>query len=588
MKFGKKFTLGFLPTLLCLLALLVTACGNAGSQGNAQMAPKSQQHFIEAFSGGNGSGDITTFDPALDSDQPSMQAIQMVFTGLVQLNDNLQVVPQLALSWDHTGTTWTFHLRPNLKFSDGSPLTAQDVAYSINRALSPNINNLSGGLASTYLGLIKDSAAFTAGGVGAPTTLIGHSIIVKDTNTLQLILDHDTGYFLDALSYPTSWVVERSLIEKWGDTKWTDHLADNGGQGGDGPFKVKSYNHNTGIKFVPNPGYYGKQPALQEVDYAFYKTAATEFKAYQANQVDFSSIPTELIPSQKPRLGNQFRESPALLIWYLGMNYLYQPFDNLKIRQAFELSINKDLINASIFQGVGSPTCHIVPSGMPGYNPNLQCPEGAPTSGDIQKAKQLLQEGLQEEHLSQLPPITITYETDSPTFAKMVTTLRQMWQATLGATVNTNTLDFGKLLSAESQTACGTPATPAKCMNQGLQMWVAGWIADYPDAQDWTTLQFGKGANYNQFNYGDNLSVDATQQQKTQADLAAADLMNNGAARYAAYNRAEQQLVNDVAWLPIRQGSTVEALKPYVQGWKDNAEGMTPPDDWANIYIGVH
>jgi oligopeptide transport system substrate-binding protein len=219
MKFGKKFALGFLPTLLCLVAMLVASCGNTTQPTTTNKAPVNQQHLRFAFGGGNGPGDITTFDPALDGDLPSAQSIQLVFTGLVQLDDQLKIKGQLASSWDTStdGLTWTFHLKPNLKFSDGTTLDANDVAYSINRALSGSVNNLSGGLAATYLGLIKDSAAFTAGGAGAPTTLIGDSIKVIDANTLELDLSHSTGYFLDALAYPTSWVVEKSVIAKWGD-----------------------------------------------------------------------------------------------------------------------------------------------------------------------------------------------------------------------------------------------------------------------------------------------------------------------------------------------------------------------------------
>ena len=432
MNFSKKFSPGFLLTLLCVVAMLVAACGNKGGAGTAQKAPTSQQHLRIAFIGGNGAGDITTFDPALASDAPSINAIQMVFTGLVQLNDHLQIQPQLAQSWSNSGTTWTFHLKPNLKFSDGTPLNASDVAYSLNRALTPAINNLSGGLASTYLGLIKDGIAFTSGAPGAPGTLIGDSIIVKDPNTLQLILDHNAGYFLDALAYPTSFVVEKSVVEKWGNTSWTDHLSDNGGQGGNGPFKVLNYNHNTGIKFVPNAAYYGQQPALQEVDFNFYKTVETGYKAYQSNQVDWSSVPAELIPTQKFALGGQYHQYPTLTIFYVAMNYLYKPFDNVNIRRAFELAINKDVLNTAINQGLHNPTCHIVPAGMPGYDPNLTCPNNAPTSGNATLAKQLLQEGMQQEGIAALPPIKYTYRSNNTTQSKIATTLLSMWQSEIG------------------------------------------------------------------------------------------------------------------------------------------------------------
>ena len=123
-------------------------------------------------------------------------------------------------------------------------------------------------------------------------------------------------------------------------------------------------------------------------------------------------------------------------------------------------------------------------------------------------------------------------------------------------------------------------------------MWEIGWIADYPDAQDWTTLQFCNGCGQNGMNYGQNHTSDAAAQQQVQQQLIAADAMPAGAARDAAYNAAEQQLVNDVAWLPVFQSTTSIVLKPYVQGDIQSAfvnpEGLTPPNDWGSIYISTH
>ena len=582
MRFGKKCTLGFLPSLLVLIAMLVTACGTTNGPTGPAKAPASQQHLRIDGSGGGAAGDIATFDPAIASDASSINAIEMVFSGLVMMNTNLQAVGELAQSWSHQGTTWTFHLKPNLKFSDGTALTAQDVAYSINRALSPAENNISGGLALTYLGLIKDSSAFANGDTGAPSTLIGDSIIVKDASTLQLILSHNTGYFLQALAYATSWVVEKSLIDKWGD-KWTDHLPDGGGSG---PWRVLSYSHNTGIKYVPNPNYFGPHPQLSEVDFEFYKTAETSFKAYQANQIDQAPIPSAQVPTQKAILGKQFHQVPQLWISYINLNFLYKPLDNIKIRQALELALNKDVLNQSILNGVDTPTCHIVPNGMPGYDANLKCPGNAPTSGDPTMAKQLLQEGLQEEGLTSFPKLNLTYPANSPTTAKLMTTILQMWQTVLGITIGTDVRDFNTELKAESQTTC--TGSVQSCVNQGLAMWSIGWIADYPDPQDWLTLQFGKGAGYNQGNYGLNISSDTAQQQQVQTNMDTADRMDVGQARLDAYNAAEQQLVNDVAWLSLDQVNVVYAMKTYVAGWFDNPQGSIPPAYWANIYISVH
>lgn len=587
MRPGKTNIPGIFPVLGCLLAVLLAGCGSgSASTGNRMKqtkAPDSQQ----VYRYGDVSTDISSFDPGQATDLPSLEAITMVFTGLLQLDDNLQVQPQLAQSYDVSadGLTYTFHLRPNLKFSDGQPLAATDVAYSIDRALSPAISDLNG-VTLTYLGLIKGAPDRVSGKVN---TLVGNSIKVINPQTIQLVVSTKTAYFLQALTYPTSYVVEKSVIDKWG-VRWTDHLSDNGGQGGDGPFKVQNYNHTTGIIFVPNPNYYGPQPQLKRVDFDFYKTSQAAFQAYQANQVDYvKAVPPEQqsIASALPE--NQYIQNPELTIDYIAMNFLYKPFDNIHIRQAFDLAVNKNVITTAIYNGAYVPTCHIIPQGMPGYNPNLQCPYGTSTRGDIAKAKMLFKQGMREEGLTlaTFPPVKISYRSNAPALDNEITTMRQIWQQVLGVTVTTQTMEFVSLLQAEAKTACNQ-SNLAKCQNQGLQMWNAAWGADYPDPQNWTTLQFNKGAPNNQWNYGQNLGTTATAQQRLQVQMQQTDVESNQIARLAKYNQIEQQLVNEVAWMPIDQRNTSAVLKPYVVGQVYNALSLIPPNDWGKIYIGTH
>ncbi|HEX4713549.1 MAG TPA: ABC transporter substrate-binding protein, partial [Ktedonobacteraceae bacterium] len=240
-------------------------------------------------------------------------------------------------------------------------------------------------------------------------------------------------------------------------------------------------------------------------------------------------------------------------------------------------------------KGQVTPSCHIVPKGMPGYNPNLQCPGGAPTKGDPTKAKQLFTAGMAQEGLTlaTFPSITFTYPSGSAARADIATTMIQEWQSVLGVSVKSQAVDFSTLIANTTATTCQTPTNPSACLNKGLQMWSLGWIADYPDPQDWTTLQFDNGAANNNSNYGQNFSSDAATQVQTQKQLEAADI-NLGSNRMAQYNRAEQQLVNDVAWMTLYQSTSVNLVRKDVQGVVLNAQGVTPPDDWANIYISVH
>jgi peptide/nickel transport system substrate-binding protein/oligopeptide transport system substrate-binding protein len=583
MQSGKSSGRGLLLFLCCLVALLLTGCGSS-SQPSHTKAPANEQ----VYRYGDVATDISTFDPAQGTDQPSLEAITMVFTGLVQMNDKLQVQPQLAQSYSVSpdGLAYTFHLRPDLHFSDDTPLTAYDVAYSIDRALSPAIANLNG-VTLTYLGQLKGAAERVNGKI---PTLLGTGIKIITPDTIELILDSKTAYFLQALTYPTSYVVEKKVIDRWG-AKWTDHLSNNGGQGGAGPFKVRSYNHNTGIIFVPNALYYGPAPQLHTVNFIFYRTPESAFQAYQAGQVDLmKGVPPPQIPVAQALPYRQYVQSPALTIDYIAMNYLYKPFDNISIRQAFELALNKDVIASSIFNGTRIATCHIVPEGMPGYNPDLTCPDGAPTRGDAVKAKRLFQQGLQAEGLTlaTFPPVLLTYESNNPTLSNAITTMRQQWQEVLNVNVDSHSEDFVQLLTDESKTLCATPNDLSRCRNKGLQMWAAAWGADYPDPQDWISLQFAQGAPNNQWNYGQNLSSAAPQQQQVQKQMLLTDVEQHSARRLASYNQIEQQLANDVAWLSLAQRKLSNVVKPYVAGQTFNPLGLTPPDDWSKISITIH
>ncbi|HEX9131434.1 MAG TPA: peptide ABC transporter substrate-binding protein [Ktedonobacteraceae bacterium] len=578
MKSDKKFTMRFLPSLLALIGMLVVACGGGGGTSNvtptaaAAKAPAAQQVLSLPLP----VSDIATFDPGQTSDQPSAEALTTVFTGMVQLNDKLELAPQMATTWTSSsdGLTWTFTLKPGLKFSDGSPLTSTDVVYSIDRALSPQISALNG-VSLTYLGLIKDSDKRVAGKV---PSLINDSLMTPDANTVVIKLTKATAYFLQALTYPTSYVVEKKVIDQWG-LKWTDHLADNGGQGGSGPFMVSSYDHTKGIDLVPNPNYYGPKPQLTKLSFLFYKSTTTQYQAYQAGQLDETAIPSANYTQASQ--GKDFVKNPELTIFYYTMNYLIKPFDNIHIRQAFELALNKDVLVQAIYKGRHIPTCHFVPAGMPGYNSSLQCPGGAPTAGDPTKAKALFNQGLQEEGmtLATLPSIKLTYPNGNPDTDNEITTARQMWQQVLGVNVTPDPIDFNQLLTETTNTT-NNP--------KGLMFWRLGWLADYPDPQDWLTLQFDKGAPNNNYNYGQNSSANAAQQQQVQQLLEQADVTADQAKRLQMYNQAEQQLVNDVAWLPLYQRNAARLLKTYVIGRVYNAFDLTPPDDWTNVYIAVH
>jgi oligopeptide transport system substrate-binding protein len=556
--------LRLLPLGFCLL--LLTACNIFGGNPAQVKVPGNQQVYTVPVVG---VPDFNTLDPALVDDAASINAVQMIFTGLVQLDDHLQLHPQLAQSWqvNSDGVTWIFHLKPHLKFSDGTPLTSADVAYSIDRALQPKTQSP---VAPIYLSLIKDANQLISGKI---STLINDSILTPDPNTVVIVTSQPAPYFLSMLTYPCSYVVEKSLVTKYG-PQFTDHL--NAG-GGAGPFKVAQFTHRVSLSFVPNSYYYDAKPQLQKVNFRFYPSAERAYQDYLNNRLDTAPVPLSSVTSARKR--KDFIQEPQLWINYYAMNYLTKPFDNIHIRQAFALAVDKTAIAKNVWKNTVIPTNHIVPQGMDGYNPALTGPDGTTQlSGNFSKAQQLFKQGMQEEgwsSVSQLPPITLTYASGVSGFDQEAQTLTQDWKKVLGVDVTTNAVDYNTLL--DQVTASTNNAN-------GLQMWGLAWVDEYPDPHDWLTLQFGRGAVYNNENYGENFSSTASRQQLLQIQLAQTDGMFNNSERMQRYQQEEQQLVDDVAWLPMEQATSTFVRTPHISGIVDNAQGIIPPDDWANIY----
>src|SRR5215469_13081054 len=571
----KNYATRFTPLLLALFILILSSCSFFGNNtpnvpAKPVKAPAKDQVFVTPILGAS---DITTFDPALAYDTSSISAIQMMYTGLVQVDDNYQIHPQLAASWQQSsdGLTWTFHLKPKLKFSDGTPLTSADVIYSIDRALQPATKST---VAPIYLSLIKDSDKLLGGGI---QSLINDSLLAPDPNTVVIQTNRSAAYFLSMLTHPCSYVVEKRLIDAYG-PNFTDHLNQGGGAG---PFKVQQYVHGKEIDFVPNPNYYSALPQLQRVIFAFYPQAESAYQAYQNAQVDMTGVPAANFEHDQKR--SDFHQIPQLWINYYTMNYLVKPFDSINMREAFALAIDKTAIASNVWRGTVIPTNHIVPPNMPGYDPTLTGPDGTQTlKGDSDKARALLQQGLHDEgwtSIAQIPPIRLTYATGVSNFDQEVKAMIEMWQSVLGITVKANPVDYNTLLD-EVTAATNNP--------KGIAFWGLAWVAEYPDPQDWLTRQFDKGVPNNSMNFGQNTSNNASQQQSIQSQLEKADSIFQSEARLQIYQKAEQQLVNDVAWMPMEQVTNVYLLKPFVVGMVENQSGLIPPDDWAKIYIVKH
>ena len=597
-----------------VLSLLLSACG---ASSNTVSFAKDQTFTWPMIGAG-----VThvqydeTLDPATVSTSWDASQTAMIYTSLVTFDNNLNVIPDAALKWDVSGngTVYTFHLRPGMKFSDGINLTAADFAYSINRALDPNLcvqaeaktygPNGSGAcsadpttnppgypIAASYLGYILGAPDRLSGKI---SSMIGQGddptkgLDVIDEQTLRIRLASPVGFFLETLTYPTAMPVERKLVEDPANAggTWVNHLD----QGGcSGPWMVKSYGKNTGLIMVPNPYWqeaWGKKLTLTEVDRPIVETADVSYHNYQQGQYDLTPVPTNQYSFARSQ--DDFNEVPTLTTRYFGLNWDRPPFDNLLVRRAFALALNKQLLVDRVENGGATPSNHIVPRGMPGFYPDLKNPPPDGTqslTGNQQAAQADLAQAMQA-CTGATPPAGATnldycpYIVDGPksqpiviltpnsaTSEGLTSSAAQLWSSVLNLNVQTNIIQkhyYSNLFPG----------------NQA-QAWIAGWIADYPDPQDWLTLQFTGGAN-NSNNFSDVNVPDLN------TLLQQADVEQDQTKRFQMYNQAEQEVIDSVAWIPFQQEKLYWRQRTWVRGFSQNQLGLMIDLNWSNVYIAQH
>jgi oligopeptide transport system substrate-binding protein len=584
---------GLAPVTMTLAVVLLAGCALPGfGQTSNNMAPRSQQ--VLNYQLVTGASDIAGMDPGasfadlketgLSAHAASLLPISLVFSGLVALDANLAVenwdAKHIAVSAD--GLKYTFTLRDDLKFSDGKPVTATDYAFGINRTLDPCLASP----VAPYLYEIKDALTFNAERctVGTPNTyeagygqttpvlkdLLHDSVVASDPKTLVVTLAAPASYFLAAFAYPSAAAIEQGVVgTSASDSTWTDALSKGpSGQGGSGPYYVSSWNHKGSLVLKANP-YFRTAPHIQTINFSIFADATSAYKAYTGGTTDIGYPPVASLAQVRGQA--DFHQHAALWTNYLGMNWKQAPFDDVRVRQAFALALNKDQINTDVLGGAQLPTNHLIPSGMPGYNAALVGPAGvASTQGDATKAKALWQAYVAEKcggQASSCAAVTLSYSSSSATADAVSKRMQQMWKTVLGVDVTLKTVEFDTLLG---QLATG-----------GAQFWNIGWRAYYPDPQNWLSLQFlccpEAAYNAGHVNLSDANSM-----------LAQADANLDQTQRLKQYQTAEQKLVDAVAWVPYDQVMNHWQSHAWVHGYAETALGEPSLDQWLAMYITTH
>ncbi|MBI4287048.1 MAG: hypothetical protein HY671_01310 [Chloroflexi bacterium] len=468
----------------------------------------------------------TTLDPALSRETRSHRYVTQVFSGLVSYDKDMNLAPDIAERWEVSpdGRTYTFFLRKNVKFHSGRAVKAADIKYSWERAAQPQTGSQT---ASTYLGDI----------IGVKDMLEGKArelsgVKVKDDYTLEVTIDAPRTYFVAKLFYPVAYVVDRDSVQSGGKEWWRK-------PNGTGPFKMKQWLPDELVILERNTDYYRQPSSLNYIVFRLF--AGIPMMMYESGDIDVVEIGGGNIDRAKDEsnpLNKELKIVPELSVFYLGFNHGKPPFDDPLVRRAFVQAIDKNKVVGRVLRGNVARADGILPPGMPGYNPNLK-----PLAFDPAAAKASLAASRYKD-ASQLPPITITAAGEGGDLSQAIGAVADQWRTNLGVEVSVRLLEpsvFFYSLKKEKN-----------------ELYDSGWIADYPDPQNFLDVLFHKGNEENTGDY-DNPSIDAL------LDRAAGE--RDSKLRMTIYNEAEQKLIDDAATIPLWYGQAYYLIKPYVKGY---------------------
>lgn len=475
--------------------------------------------------------DPITLDPAISGDATSHEYVVQLFSGLVYLDDNLTPVPDIAQRWDisRDGRTYTFYLRRDVKFQSGQPVKAGDFKYSWERAADPATGSAT---VETYLGDIVGVKEMLAG-----KTAEISGVRVIDDYTLQVTIDAPAAYFLAKLTYPTAFVVNGANMKSG--SKWWRQPD------GTGPFKLTQWQTNSRLVLERNELYYGRMADLGSVVFQLY--SGVPMNLYETGKIDVTGVSFSYIDLVTDKGGPFYQELavvPELSFYYIGFDTTKPPFDDVNIRRAFSQAIDKDKMVSLVFRDMTHRADGILPPGMPGYNSNL-----AGLSFDVNGAKQSIKESRYGD-VKNLPPITITVSGQGGATSRDLEANIYQWRQNLGVEVEVRQLETERFIY--------------NLKDERDEMFVMGWIADYPHPQDFLDVLFHSGVQYNYGGYS-NPVVDALlEKARAQPDVNLS---------LALYQQAEKKLVEDAAMIPLWFGKNYILVKPYVKGYKLNPLG---------------
>lgn len=553
---GRRSGVSLLGAVVLVVALFGTVALRNPAQRVASAPHAAANVFVEPYA--SQSLWVNTMDPAQITSLTDADILQKIYTGLVKQSyddktGKFVIVPDLAAGMptvSNGGLVYTFKIRTNTGFSDGTPVTAQDFVWSFERVLDPKAASP----ANYYLFAIKGASDY-ANGKTKSFSSVGAKAL--DAHTLQITLAKPVVWFLYALSYDTGFVVKKGLSSTAKLTTDPSLVV------GAGPFMLKggTWRYRSQITLVPNPHYWeASRIKLKELDLIFTGSVDTAFAGYRSGQFPITPLPVVEVANN--RSAPEFHNTPVLGDVYYTMNTHVKPFSDIHFRRAIAYGINRDAVTKGVLHGTEQSLYGWYPKGILGYDSNILRNSNVPYF-NLTRAKAEL--ALAKKDLGSIPAIQFEVGTEHRDRVQGAQEVAQEMKA-VGINMSLHLVP-------------GT--TWIKDGNTGKTPFIFGdWYNDYPDPQDFSFYLIETGAAENWGRYS-NPTVDAL--------FAKGDVERDTQKREAIYKQAQLIILRDAPIAMLYQSATQDLISGKYHGVEMNPSSgnFVEPlkNDWANATV---
>jgi oligopeptide transport system substrate-binding protein len=537
----------------CTAPLLVIALWPLQASLAAEVPVGTKLHSTQTIVIGNGA-EPASLDPNKIEGVPEFNLALELFEGLVSQDSSGKIIGGAAEKWESkdNATLWTFTLRKNAKWSDGTPVTAADFEYAYKRLADPRTASPY----SWYLGVackIVNATAILEG--KKPPSELG--VTALNEHTLQIRLESPLAFLIEVLNNAALAPIPRRQVEKFGD-RWTEagNLISNG------PYKLSERIVNERIVLVRNPMYWNNsKTVIDKATYLPINNQTVEYQRYRTNAMDVTSnggVPSEQVAQIRKEIPKELAIWPALGVYYYALNLRLKPFDDPKVRRALSLAINRDVIARQILSTGEQPAFNYSPGVAGSYVPPSHDWERLSQAQRDAEARKLLAEaGYGPGNTLKVPLLYNTNEQHK----KVALVIASMWKRIGNIEVD--------LVNQEWKTYLDS-------INRGeFSVARRGWLATYNEPSVMLDVLHSKhGSNDGKYN---NPKYDETVER--------AKRTMDPAERSKVYHEAERIIAQDIPVLPIYHYSNRRLIKPWVGGNGQNPLGRVLARD---LYILAH